>query len=78
MAELMKLIKESFDLSVKMRWLKEIKKAIDKREKLYEDYQRQGIIVSELVGRFKELYPDDKFMKIRHDIEKKYTKGGAE
>jgi hypothetical protein len=63
MAELIHLIKESFELSVKMRWLKQIEKAIHKREKLYEDYQRQGFVISDLVSRFNELYPDDKFMK---------------
>ena len=63
MAELIKLIKESFELSVKMRWLKEIEKAIHKREKLYKDYQRQGVVISELVKEFNKRYSDDKFMK---------------
>lgn len=63
MAELIHLIKESFELSVKMRWLKEIEKATHKRQKLYEDYQRQGFVISELVKEFNKRYPDDKFMK---------------
>ena len=63
MAELIHLIKESFELSVKMRWLKEIEKAIHKRQKLYEDYQRQGFVISELVKEFNKRYPDGKLMK---------------
>ena len=63
MAELIHVIKKSFELSVKTRWLKEIEKAIHKREKLYEDYQRQGFVISELVKEFNKRYPDDKLMK---------------
>ena len=60
MAELIKLIKESFEVSVRMRWLKEIEKAIDKRNKTYQDYRRQELVIAELVNRFNELYHDSK------------------
>lgn len=60
MRELIKLIKESFEVSVRLRWLKEIEKAIDKRNKIYQDYRRQGLVITDLVNRFNELYPDSK------------------
>lgn len=60
MAELINLIKKSFDLSVRMRWLKEINRAIKKRSKIYEAYRKQSYIIADLVNRFNELYPDSK------------------
>lgn len=60
MAELIRLIKESFELSVKMRWLKEIEKTIDQRNKLYQAYQRKHLVAQDLVKKFNELYPDAK------------------
>ena len=60
MAELIKLIKESFDLSVKKRWIKEIQKAVDKQDKAHKDYCRHGIVVRELIKSYNEKYPDSK------------------
>ena len=60
MAELIKLIKESIDLSVRMRWLKEMNRALDKRHKIYQDYIRQGLVIDDLVNEFNERYPDNK------------------
>ena len=58
MANLIKLIKESIDLSVRMRWLREIEKSLDKRNKLYQAYQRECLVAKDLVKSFNELYPD--------------------
>jgi hypothetical protein len=61
MAELINLIKESFDLSVRIRRLKNIDRAIKKRSKIYEAYRRQNYIIVDLVNKYNELYPDSKF-----------------
>lgn len=55
---LRKLMKERFDLWVKMRWLKTIEKETDKRNKLYHKYNRQSHVVDELVKEYCKLYPD--------------------
>ena len=57
---LKKLIKKRFDIWVRMRWLKTIEKETDKRNKLYEKYNRQQYVVSNLVQEFCALYPDTK------------------
>ncbi len=52
------LIKKSFDLWVKMRWLKIIEKETKKRDKLLSRYNRQKYVVSELLKEYFELYPE--------------------
>lgn len=52
------LIKKSFDLWVKMRWLKMIEKETKKRDKLWSRYNRQEYVVSELLKEYFELYPE--------------------
>ena len=52
------LIKKSFDLWVKMRWLKMIEKETKKRDKLWSRYNRQKYVVSELLKEYFELYPE--------------------
>jgi hypothetical protein len=63
MENLINLIKESIDLSVRMRWLKQIEKSCDKRNKLYQAYQRECLVIEDLVKKFNELYPDDKLKR---------------
>lgn len=52
------LIKKSFDLWVRTRWLKMIDKEIKKRDELLNRYNRQKYVVSELFKRYCELYPE--------------------
>lgn len=52
------LIKKSFDLWVRMRWLKIIEKETKKRDKLLSRYNRQKYVVSELLKEYFELYPE--------------------
>lgn len=53
------LIKKSFDLWVKKRWLKMIDKEADKYNKIEAKRKRQAYIVHSLYKRYKELYPED-------------------
>ena len=59
MAELLKLIKETFELSVKMRWLKTINKEIDKCNKIKEQLDRQRYVVNSLLKEYMEIYGED-------------------
>ena len=43
MRELKELLKRSFELRVKMRWLKTIDKEVKKRRKYFFKYKRQDI-----------------------------------
>ena len=52
-------IKQSFELSVKMRWLKTIDKAIDKYEKLQNKANIQLYVVNSLAKEYKEKYGED-------------------
>jgi hypothetical protein len=59
MAKLIRLIKESFELFVKMRWLKTISKEIDKCNKIKEQLDRQRYVVSSLIEEYMEIYGED-------------------
>lgn len=52
------MIKKSFDLWVRMRWLKIIEKETKKRDKLLSRYNRQKYVVSEMLKEYFKLYPD--------------------
>lgn len=52
------LIKKSFDLWVRMRWLKFIEKETKKRDKLLSRYNRQKCVVSKLLKEYFEIYPE--------------------
>ena len=58
MEELKMLIKQSFELRIKMRWLKTIDKAVKKRRKCFFKYKRQEYVVDKLVERYNNLYAD--------------------
>lgn len=60
MSELKELIKKSFDLWVKMRWLKTIDKEVKKRRKYFFKYKRQKYVVNKLVEVYNNLYADFK------------------
>ena len=53
------LIKEWFDLWVKMRWLKTIDKETEKFKKLNAKTNRQLHVVNSLVKRYREIYDVD-------------------
>jgi len=54
------LIKRSFDIWVKMRWLKTIDKETDKYNKIEAKRKRQAYVVHSLWKRYNELYSNEK------------------
>lgn len=66
MKELIKMLKKSHEINVKMRWLKMINKEIDKYRKLCEKAKHQHFIMNVLIKEYEEEFGE----KIR--------KGGAE
>ena len=58
MKELKKLIKESFDLFVKKRWLKEIDKMFKSYKKYSDRASRDLYVMNTLIKRYNELYPE--------------------
>ena len=60
MSELKELIKKSFALWVKMRWLKTIDKEVKKRRKYFFKYKRQEYVVNKLVEEYNNLCADFK------------------
>ena len=52
------LIKKSFDLWIRKRWLKIIAKEVAKRDKLLNAYHRKVYVVGELVKEYNKLYPE--------------------
>lgn len=59
MKELFALLKQSFELSAKMRWLKTIDKENDKYKKLIEKSNRQLYIVNELLKEYHKKYGEN-------------------
>jgi hypothetical protein len=53
------LMKRSFDLWVKKRWLKEIDRAIDKYKKTYAKATREHYVMNKLVEEYKKIYGED-------------------
>lgn len=54
-----KLLKRSFDLFVKKRWLKTIDKECDKYNKIKSKLYRQQYVVHALMKEYKKLYGED-------------------
>ena len=63
------LLKQRFELFVKMRWLKTISKETDKYKKLQEKTNRQLYVVNELIKVYREKYGENL---------RRGEKGGAE
>ena len=61
MKELKKLIKESFELFVKKRWLKEIESIVNSYNKSRDKLQRDTYVLYVLIKEYNERYPDSKF-----------------
>lgn len=55
------LIKMSFEIWVKMRWLKEINKVVDERNKAYKKYIRKCLVLDDLLKEFNKKYPNNVF-----------------
>lgn len=56
---MLELIKMNFNLWVKMRWLKEINKVVDERNKAYKKYTRKALVLEDLLKEFNKKYPND-------------------
>lgn len=57
------LLKSSFELWVRMRWLKTIEKENRKVKKAYEKYRRHNYVAQKLLAEYIKLYPDVKIIK---------------
>ena len=53
------LLKRSFELFVKTRWLKTIAKESNKYNKIKSKLLRQQYVVNALLKRYKEIYNED-------------------
>ena len=53
------LLKRTFELFVKKRWLKTIDKECDKYNKIKSKLWRQQYVVNALLERYKEIYGED-------------------
>lgn len=53
------LIKKSFEIWVKMRWLKKMDKALAKRAKTYDKYKRECFVVHKLAQAYMKKFPDE-------------------
>lgn len=58
MKTLKELIKKSFEMRVRMSWLKTINKEVKKREKAMKQFNRHNFIVKKLQEEYKKLYQD--------------------
>ena len=56
---MVKLLKQSFELFVKNRWLKTIDKECDKYNKIKSKLSRQQYIVNSLLAEYKKIYGED-------------------
>lgn len=53
------LLKQSFELFVKNRWLKTIDKECDKYNKIKSKLSRQQYVVNSLLAEYKKIYGED-------------------
>ena len=53
------LLKQSFELWCKNRWLKAIDKQINKYDNLRQKMERQYYVLRAMINRYNELYGDD-------------------
>lgn len=53
------LLKRTFELWVKKRWLKEINKAVDRYNKTYAKATREHYVMSKLIEEYNKLYSDN-------------------
>ena len=53
------LLKQSFELFVKNRWVKTIDKECDKYNKIKSKLSRQQYVVNSLLAEYKKIYGED-------------------
>ena len=53
------MLKQSFELFVKKRWLKTIDKECDKYNKIKSKLSRQQYVVNSLLAEYKKIYGED-------------------
>ena len=53
------LLKQSFELFIKKRWLKTIDKECDKYNKIKRKLSRQQYVVNSLLAEYKKIYGED-------------------
>lgn len=58
MEKFKELLKRSFELFVKKRWLKEIDSAVNSYNKSRDKLQRDTYVLSVLIKEYNERYPD--------------------
>ena len=63
MKELKELLKRTFEIWRKMRWLKMIDREADEMRKLAEKWNRKQYVVKELVREYNERYGDSLTIK---------------
>ena len=56
---MVELLKQSFELFVKNRWLKTINKECDKYNKIKSKLFRQQYVVNSLLAEYKKIYGED-------------------
>ena len=59
MEKLKELLKSSFDLWVKKRWLKEIDKALTNYQKSKDKAKRDYYVLAKLLDEYKKIYNED-------------------
>ena len=59
MEKLKQLIKESFELLVKKRWLKEIDRAVDRYNKAKTEADYERYVIAVLLEKYKNKYGED-------------------
>lgn len=57
---LVQLMAEEFDIFCRKRWLREIEKATNRRNKYAELYSKEDCIIRALEKRYNEIYPKEK------------------
>lgn len=62
MEKLKQLIKESFDLWVRSRWLKEIDRAANRLKKAQAKVSTEQYAIKALIQRYNEIYDDPIFV----------------
>lgn len=63
MEQLKKLLKESFELWAKKRWLKEIDRAIDRYRKTYAKASREHYVMQQLIKEYNKIYNENLYIK---------------
>jgi hypothetical protein len=59
MQKFKELLKQSFDLWVKKRWLKEIDRAVDRYKKAHDKATRERYVLNKLLEEYKKTYGEE-------------------